>query len=77
MRPDLRGGGDRVAVLRMRIDRRGSPDETTITLDRSAGNALLDAEALRIASTMRFTPARVGRTRVNVWITIPVTYHFR
>lgn len=75
LRPDLRGGGDRVAVLRMRLDRRGIPGE--ITLDHSAGDPALDAEALRIARTMRFAPARIGRTRVNVWITIPVTYHFR
>lgn len=77
LRPDLRGGDERVAVLRMRIDRRGVPDADTVTLDQSAGDPALDAEALRIAPTLRFKPARVGRWRVNVWITLPITYHVR
>ena len=61
----------------MRIGRDGMPDDPTITVDQSAGDPALDAEALRVASAMRFTPARVGRTPVSVWITIPITYYFR
>ncbi|HET7462751.1 MAG TPA: SMI1/KNR4 family protein [Longimicrobium sp.] len=76
-RPELRGAGERVAVLRMRIDRQGVPDPDTPTLDESTHDPVLDAETLRVATTLRFRPARVGRRRVVVWVTLPITYRFR
>lgn len=75
MRPELRGRPESVAVLRMRVDRTGTADE--ITIDQSAGDAAFDAEAVRIAKRMRFRPAKVGRTHVSVWITLPITWRHK
>ncbi|HEX8905448.1 MAG TPA: TonB family protein [Longimicrobiaceae bacterium] len=63
-----------VVVVRMRVDREGAPHD--ISVDQGSGNVELDAEALRAAERMRFTPARVDGTPVWVWITIPITFRF-
>ena len=41
---------------------------------RSSGNPAVDREALRIAPTMRFQPARVGRQPVDRLITFPLYF---
>jgi len=46
-------------------------------LSRSSGQAQLDEAALRVATTLRFTPA-VRRTEpVAVWIEVPITFQVR
>jgi TonB family protein len=46
-------------------------DVAYVRLARSCGNPVVDAEALRIAPTMRFTPARMGDQPVDTRITFP------
>jgi TonB family protein len=41
---------------------------------RSSGNPAVDQEALRIAPTMRFQPARVGTQPVDRQITFPLYF---
>ncbi|HET7233116.1 MAG TPA: TonB family protein [Longimicrobium sp.] len=43
-------------------------------LARSCGNPVVDAEALRIAPTMRFQPARVGDQPVDTRISFPLYF---
>jgi TonB family protein len=73
-RPELSDVAETAAVLRMRVTARGYPED--VTVHESTGDPLLDASAQHVGATMRFKPARVGRQRVTVWITIPITYRF-
>jgi TonB family protein len=41
---------------------------------RSCGNPVVDAEALRIAPTMRFQPARVGTQPVDTRVDFPLYF---
>ena len=54
------------------IDRSGTVRRTLI--QESSGREALDAAALRVAETLRFTPARNGDERVPVWVAIPITF---
>ncbi len=46
-------------------------------LSRSSGQAQLDEAALRVATTLRFTPAKNGTEPVAVWIEVPITFQVR
>lgn len=46
-------------------------------LSRSSGQAQLDEAALRVATTLRFTPAKNGTEPVAVWIEVPITFQAR
>ncbi|HEX9938627.1 MAG TPA: energy transducer TonB [Longimicrobium sp.] len=58
--------------LEMVVAREG--DVAYARVVRSSGNPAVDREALRIAPTMRFQPARVGRQPVDRQITFPLYF---
>lgn len=58
--------------LQLVVAREG--DVAYVRLARSSGNPVVDAEALRIAPSMRFTPARVGDTPVDTRIDFPLYF---
>ena len=43
-------------------------------VQKSSGHAPLDDAALRVAETMRFSPARNGDEAVYVWVAFPITF---
>jgi TonB family protein len=47
---------------------------TRTQLNRSSGYQALDHAALRVAATMRFTPALNRDQRVPVWVSIPIVF---
>lgn len=48
-----------------------------VRVDRSSGQPPLDEAALRVARTMRFSPALNGDEKVPVWVSIPITFMVR
>jgi TonB family protein len=72
--PLLRDAGVTGSVaLRMRIGSDGVVDPSTIEVMESTHEAFAQAAA-RVASRMRFRPARARGKRVPVWVTLPVTF---
>jgi TonB family protein len=72
--PLLRDAGVTGSVtLRMRIGSDGVVDPATIEVIESTHEAFAEA-ATRVASRMRFRPARAQGKRVPVWVTLPVTF---
>lgn len=63
------GGTARVFIL---LDDDGRMLKTV--LDRSSGNDDLDAAALRVAASYRFSPAMRNGRKVAVWLSIPVRF---
>jgi protein TonB len=61
------------ATLRMQVGRDGVVDSTTIEVMESTHEAFGDAAA-RVASQLRFRPARVDGKPVRVWVTLPITF---
>jgi TonB family protein len=61
----------RVAV-RFRVLENGLVDPGTIVAD--IGDPLFNDAAVAVVKEMRFTPARIGRAPVRVWVTVPVTF---
>jgi len=55
--------------LQLVVAREG--DVAYVRLARSSGNPVVDAEALRIAPSMRFTPARMGGEPVDTHVDFP------
>jgi TonB family protein len=71
--PLLRDAGiGGTSVLWFLIDEEGAVVERSIA--KASGYEALDAAALRVAETMRFTPARNRDERVLVWVQIPITF---
>jgi protein TonB len=54
------------------IDEKGKVIKTTVK--NSSGYAALDEAAARVASIMRFSPAKNRDTNVTVWIEIPIQF---
>lgn len=48
-----------------------------IQIRESSGNPLLDEAALKVARTIKFTPAINGVEEVPVWISLPITFTVR
>ena len=72
--PLLRDAGVTGSVtLRMRIGSDGVVDPTTIEVVEATHEAFGDAAA-RVASRLRFRPARVDGKPVRVWVTLPITF---
>jgi len=46
-------------------------------IDRSSAQPALDEAALRVARTMRFSPALDGDEKVPVWVSVPITFTVR
>ncbi|HSG49427.1 MAG TPA: M56 family metallopeptidase [Longimicrobiales bacterium] len=57
------------------IDRDGTVGR--VQLQQSSGHPALDAAALDVARTMRFTPARNRDEPVPVWVAFPITFQTR
>jgi TonB family protein len=71
--PLLRDAGvGGMATVWFLIDETGAVRRTQ--LSRSSGRGELDEAALRVARTMRFTPAENRGTRVPVWVEIPIQF---
>jgi len=72
--PRLRAAGQRGrVVLRFRITERGAVDLASISLDSFSDPAFAEA-AIRVASTLRFRPARLDGEGVAVWVTLPINF---
>lgn len=66
--------GRRRALVLIRVNGRGLPDE--VKIHRSSGEAHVDEDLLRIASRARFAPALYdAHLPVPVWIQLPLTVH--
>ena len=70
----LRGyeGSVRVEVL---VDREGKVRD--LRLVESSGHAMLDRAALGAVKGWKFEPARRGEEKVEMWVTVPVTFRLR
>lgn len=74
--PLLRDSGiGGISVVWFFIDEKGTVIDTR--LFRSSGHVPLDEAALRVATTMRFSPAMNREVRVPVWVQIPITFTVR
>ncbi|HSU15164.1 TonB family protein [Longimicrobium sp.] len=67
-------GSERVVTVRLRVGPDGTPDH--VGVDGDAGDAALDAEAVRAAGRMRFEPGKVDGEPLYVWITLPIAFRF-
>jgi protein TonB len=72
LRDSRRGGTVRVWIL---IDEDGLIRRTT--LSQSSGYLALDQAALRVATTIQFSPAVLDDKPVSVWISYPITFTTR
>lgn len=59
-------------LLRVRVSEAGGVDSVEVV--ESSGHAAFDSAAIRGARDMRFSPARRGGKRIEVWAQVPV--HF-
>jgi protein TonB len=57
------------------IDENGRVQDTRI--DQSSGYQALDDAALAVADVMRFSPALNRENRVQVWVSLPITFQVR
>jgi len=57
------------------IDEQGQVQD--VRINKSSGFEALDDAALRVGSTMEFTPALNRDERVVVWVSIPITFQVR
>jgi periplasmic protein TonB len=65
-------GVEGTSVLRFVVTAEGLVG--TINVEKSAGHPDLDRSAIEAVKTWRFEPARRGKERVAVWVTIPVKF---
>lgn len=68
------GIGGRVTVWFF-IDEEGRVQQTRI--DQSSGYEALDQAALNVAEVYRFSPAMNRENRVQVWVSLPITFQVR
>lgn len=61
-------------MLRLFLDRTGTPVPESTSVARSSGVLTLDSAALRQARRLRFTPARSKGEAVEVSLLLPVQY---
>ena len=60
------------SILKVRVTDLGAVDSVVVM--ESSGYAAFDSSAVRGARTLRFSPARQGDKRIEVWAHVPV--HF-
>jgi protein TonB len=68
------GIGGRVTVWFF-IDEQGRGQQTRI--NESSGYEALDQAALNVAEVYRFSPALNRENRVQVWVSLPITFQVR
>ncbi len=75
--PLLRDAGvSGTATIRMRVDRNGLAEPSSITVESSTHELFGDA-AVRVAERLRFRPARYRGNPVPVWVTLPITFQIQ
>ncbi len=62
-------------MLRVRVTDLGAVDSVVVL--ESSGYPAFDSSAVRGARTLRFTPARRGGKRIEVWAHVPVHFSKR
>jgi len=65
-------GIEGTSLLRFVVDADGLVG--TVNVEKSAGHPDLDRSAIEAVKTWRFEPARRGKERVAVWVTIPIRF---
>lgn len=60
------------AIVWVQLDTEGRVVRTQ--LKQTSGEPQLDKAALKVASIMRFSPARIGDDPVSVWIQLPIAF---
>ncbi len=65
-------GIEGTCLLKVRVTAMGAVD--SIIVMESSGHAAFDSAAIRGARTLKFSPARQGGKRIEVWAHVPV--HF-
>lgn len=73
--PELRRVHRATVTLTMRLDERGMPG--MIQVAKPCAHAALNEAALRVATEMRFRPARINLRPVAVLVQIPLSFHPR
>ena len=63
------------SMLRVRVTDLGNVDSVVVM--ESSGYAAFDSSAVRGARTLRFSPARQGDKRIEVWAHVPVHFSKR
>ena len=63
------------SVLKVRVTDLGDVDRVVVM--ESSGFASFDSSAVRGARTLRFSPARRGDKRIEVWANVPVHFSKR
>ena len=72
--PMLRDAGiPGTAVVRFRVLEDGSPDLSSLAVERASHDAFGDA-APRVVGRMRFRPGMIGGRAVATWMTIPISF---
>jgi protein TonB len=67
---DAQIGG--TVIVWLFVDTEGRVENSKV--DKSSGYPMLDAAALDVANTMRFTPAYNRDQKVPVWVSIPIKF---
>jgi len=67
-----RNGEEGTVTLRVLVSTEGAPRE--VMLERSSGSSSLDAAALAVVKTWRFTPARRGGEAQEAWVLVPIVF---
>ena len=63
------------SILKVRVTDLGDVDSVVVM--ESSGFASFDSSAVRGARTLRFSPARQGDKRIEVWANVPVHFSKR
>jgi len=63
------------SILKVRVTDLGDVDSVLVV--ESSGFASFDSSAVRGARTLRFSPARQGDKRIEVWANVPVHFSKR
>ncbi len=59
-------------VLKVHVLASGQPDNVTVA--KSSGHQILDDAALKAVTQWAFAPARRGRTAIDGWVQVPLTF---
>jgi protein TonB len=62
-------------LLKVYVKANGKPK--TVSVLRTSGKKVLDAEAVRTVKKWTFEPARRGTTPIDGWVTIPINFSLR
>ncbi len=69
-----RGWEGRV-LMKVHVLAGGRPDSVSVV--KSSGKDILDAEAVRTVKKWSFVPAKRGTTPIDGWVTVPITFNLQ